>query len=330
MQTDHSIRTNGSDRLARLVSLCVDPIAYTGHLDIIHPSSEELRVGARILASICGDVDGDRQFLEAVQRTFWGERTYENAAPFAPDEVAEAIAALRPAFARQLGSLALIFCAIDPSTASSKYALAGPIARACGVDPRSRYYAMLACNGQGSRLGREHAAAMEAGHDAIAAEPWRAVRSDPASWVALPDGSLGRELVLFRESQSIPSSKARSWKDEWMIRHDMIHLVGGYETSPQDEVAVCAFTAGSIANGGEFALLSTLLLFNLGVKLAIVAEPSLGVMQEPGMSERFFAAARRGATVQQDLAHCWNFHDQLAQPLEYVRGTLGLGAAAPA
>lgn len=285
-------------------------------------------MGARILAAIGSDGDCDREFLEAVHGIFWGlEPTHEPAVPFTPNESAAAIAPLPPAFASQLGSLALIFCAIDPSTAAAKYATAGPIARTCGVDPKTRYYAMLACSGRGSRLGDEHAAAMEASHAAIAAEPLRAVRSDPAAWLGLPEGSLGRELVLFRQSQNIESSKARSWKDEWMIRHDMIHLVGGYETSPQDEVAVCAFTAGSLAIGGELALLSTLLLFNLGVALAIVAEPSLGVMQESGMSERFFAAARRGAAVNQDLAHVWDFHEQLAQPLTVVRDALGLVAA---
>ena len=297
-------------------------------MKIIDPSQEEAQLGARVLASIGAGGDCDREFLEAVHGIFWGlERTDERVSPFTPDEAAAAINSLSPAFARQLGSLTLIFCAIDPSTAASRYAVAGPFARQCGVDPMSRYYAMLACSGRGSRLGDEYAAALEAARDAIAAEPLRAVRSDPEAWLALPDGSLGREFVLFRQSQDIASPKARSWKDEWMIRHDMIHLVGGYDTSPEDEVAVCAFTAGSISSGGEFALLNTLLLFNLGVKLAIVAEPSLGVMQERGMSERFFAAARRGAAVTQDLAHGWDFHQQLAQPLQDVRNELGVRAA---
>ena len=103
-------------------------------------------------------------------------------------------------------------------------------------------------------------------------------------------------------------------------------MLGGYDTDPEGEVQVAAFTAGFKQNRPFYLVMFALLIFSAGINMRPTKEDfvSVGVLGKPGMAERMFAALERGAEVNQDLADKWDYWAYASLPLDEARRRLNI------
>lgn len=141
----------------------------------------------------------------------------------------------------------------------------------------------------------------------------------------LPPDTLGRayfefivanELGFPGEPYAVPESG--TW-------HDIAHVLGGYGTSPKEEVQVVSFIAGFSREDPFFWLFTIALQFHLGVRMSPYSKPEKGHF-DPDLVMRAF---ERGAAMNTDLSapdfDAWPY---FPRPLEEVRRELGVPDAA--
>ena len=76
-------------------------------------------------------------------------------------------------------------------------------------------------------------------------------------------------------------------------------------------------------------MLFAVLVFSTGVNVRPVAgETRIGILGEPGVAARLFAALERGSQVAVDLADNWDYWPYVGLPLAEARQRLGVPVAA--
>jgi len=146
-------------------------------------------------------------------------------------------------------------------------------------------------------------------------------RSDPALAARyqalgnLPPGTLGHTYFTSIREQGFSLPGEPFAGPEVMARHDMIHVLSGYGTTPDEELLVSAFTGGFRREGAVSAMLFALCLFDLGVQTAPVAQPTIGRLDP----DAFFAALVRGSRVTVDFYGDWDLFAVAHLPIETVR-----------
>lgn len=100
-----------------------------------------------------------------------------------------------------------------------------------------------------------------------------------------------------------------------MIIHDISHVLGDYQPTPEEEMEVLAFTAGYRHGRGFDAVFQAIVHFHLGLKLDAAFQP----YQDRFQPEPFFRALRRGNQMTVDLFHKWDPWSIMDKDIEEVR-----------
>jgi hypothetical protein len=145
------------------------------------------------------------------------------------------------------------------------------------------------------------------------------------AWANLPEGTLGRAAWDFYKKNGFGMPGERHGFPEAGLYHDLSHVLGGYDTDPEGEVQVAAFTAGHKRKQPFYLVLFAVLTFSAGVNMRPTAgNATVGVLGNPGMAERMFAAMERGSRVNVDLSDKWDFWPFVPLPLDEVRRRLNI------
>jgi hypothetical protein len=145
------------------------------------------------------------------------------------------------------------------------------------------------------------------------------------AWATLPEGTLGREAWSFYQKNGFGMPGERHGFPEAGLYHDLSHVLGGYDTDPEGEVQVAAFTAGYKRDRPFYLILFAVLTFSAGVNMRPTdGNTTIGVLGKPGMAERMFAAIERGSHVNLDLSDQWDYWPCIAMPIDEVRRQLNI------
>lgn len=110
------------------------------------------------------------------------------------------------------------------------------------------------------------------------------------------------------------------------VFHDIGHILGGYDTSPEGEMMTAAFQAGYRRNEDAFfVILFPVLIFSAGINVAPQEMPvSVGRIGQGDAAIQILTALQRGHAMNVDLGADWDFWPYLELPLETVRQQLGV------
>ncbi len=309
------------------------------HMIELDPRAARLALGAmRTVAGADGAIDREETSLIAAAAQLLG--VSDEAAPIGAEELRDAGLGARDAerVVQAAILMALMDGRVDPSEARAVRELAG----AAGVDePRVRSLELLA-RGH-TRLAwldlARRSFAREVFVKALSREGprgvWKIVgpmlgRARDYELVQrytalgeLPEHTLGyayfrfiveHELGFPGEPYAVPESG--TW-------HDIAHVLGGYGTTPEEEVQVVAFIAGFSRQDPFFWLFTIALQFHLGVRMSPYSAPERGLFDPP----RVLHALSRGAAMKADLSvDGWDPWPLFPRSLEEVRRELGVPA----
>lgn len=159
-------------------------------------------------------------------------------------------------------------------------------------------------------------------HDRKTAERNRAMVERYRGLAALPDGTLGRELLRFFESNRIPLPGERA-SVPWVM-HEVYHVVSEYGVTLRAELALTAFIGGSQEETCLDQILFGLMAYHAGRPI-ISGFVAQGVL-EP---EPYFSAMARGAAMRRDLMRGWDLWADAPRPLSEIRRDYGIPDFAP-
>jgi hypothetical protein len=158
--------------------------------------------------------------------------------------------------------------------------------------------------------------------DPVIARKWRSLRECPA-------GSWGRSVAAFYDGHGFPFPGERFGIYELGARHDWVHVLAGYETTPEGELDVFAFIASSMTDERGLVLLAiTLGLFQNGsirhVAGKRVANARTDTLTDAGAVDRWVEAFRRGDRCTIDVMGKVRLFEHKDEPLESVRERFGV------
>ena len=110
------------------------------------------------------------------------------------------------------------------------------------------------------------------------------------------------------------------------VFHDLGHVLGGYNTSPEGEMKTAALQAGyRRSEDAFFTMLFALLIHTTGVNMAPIPMPVMvGRIREGDLAEQVLIALKRGSAMTFDLGAEWDFWPYLELPIETVRQQFGI------
>jgi hypothetical protein len=138
---------------------------------------------------------------------------------------------------------------------------------------------------------------------------------------ACPEGSFGRAVADHFRSRGITFPGEKNGAPERMVHHDLMHVLGGYDTDPAGECELAGFYAG-FADGDAFTFFVIVLAtFHLGLRVSpsIVKPARLAFDPEPVV--RAFV---RGRALRVDVMGAWNYWELMPLPISEVQARLGL------
>lgn len=137
---------------------------------------------------------------------------------------------------------------------------------------------------------------------------------------ALPADTLGRAFLDYLRGNGFSLPGERGAVSDIIVQHDLAHVLGGYGTTPAEEVLVTGFSAGHRIRDPFGYLLFGMFQFHLGVRLTPGALPERGFFDP----RRVLAAVRRGAAMNVDLTGDWDYWPWMSRPITAVREALGV------
>jgi hypothetical protein len=158
--------------------------------------------------------------------------------------------------------------------------------------------------------------------DRMIEKKWRALRD-------CPDGSWGKTVADFYDRHGFPFPGERFGIYELGARHDWIHVLAGYETTPEGELDVFAFIAASMADERGLVLLAiTLGLFQNGsirhVAGKRIKNARSDTLSDHGAVDRWVDAFRRGSLCTTDVMGGVRLFEHKDDPLDEVRERFGV------
>lgn len=157
------------------------------------------------------------------------------------------------------------------------------------------------------------------------------LRADPklaarfTAFEDFPEGSLGRHFFRHYRENGFAFPGEKTGFPVAGVYHDFAHVLGGYGTTPAEEMLVAGMTAGFRQSNPFYVLLFAHLTFGAGINMTPLSQPmTTGTLSEPGVAERFLHAIERGAAMNTDLSDNWDFWPYVERPIDDVREALGL------
>lgn len=312
-------------------------------MKLLRPTPEEADAGLRAMAMVArapGEIAAPaRALLDAAQNVLLGTSLDVDRVPeIAPDDLARALA--RPEIRRQLvqGMVVVSMAAGEPPPAQA--ALVERFADALSVEtPALRALRRLAShdillyklcvlrNGhlpdmlreQYSRDGIIGVAKALMGMKGLAED--RAVAARYQALEKLPDDRVGKRLWHHYRDNGFKFPGEAGGFPEGGVYHDLTHVLAGYNTTPEGETLIGAFTAGyreRRPDHGFFTLMFVVSIFSTGVDVTpINVGAREGVVGN--VAPQFFEAIERGSAITADLSDAWDFWPYLEMPLEEAR-----------
>jgi hypothetical protein len=133
-------------------------------------------------------------------------------------------------------------------------------------------------------------------------------------------GSLGSALFQHYREHDFHFPGEVGGIPEWVVFHDVGHVLAGYGVDPQGEIQQAAFQAGFIKNDGFMFLLFGILQFHVGVRLTPIAQAERGFFDV----KRVMAAAARGAGCTVDLSDGFDLFSHVHEPVDELRTRWGI------
>lgn len=144
-----------------------------------------------------------------------------------------------------------------------------------------------------------------------------------AKYQALGDcapGTLGRALYQHYREHDFHFPGEVGGIPEWVVFHDVGHVLAGYGVDPQGEIQQAAFQGGFIKQDGFMFLMFGILQFHVGVRLTPIAQAERGFFDV----KRVIAAAARGAACRVDLSDGFELFSHVHEPLDELRARWGV------
>ena len=145
---------------------------------------------------------------------------------------------------------------------------------------------------------------------------------------ACAPGTFGHEFREFYVKNGFDyPGRPDSANEAFTTPHDSAHVVSGYDTSLQGELLVSTFTAGMHpADAMTAHVLPVILSWHLGIELAKFAGSATGKLD----ARKFWIAWDRGdRTLRDTLSPDWDFWEHVHDPLDEVRGIMGVPPLRP-
>ncbi len=142
----------------------------------------------------------------------------------------------------------------------------------------------------------------------------------------LPDDTLGRAFVDHYRSNGFAFPGEQAGFPMGAIFHDVGHVLGGYDASPEGELQVASFQAGyRRTEDSFFTMLFAVLIHTAGINVAPLPMPKHpGRIGEGDLAARMLHALKRGSQMTTDLGDGWDFWPYMPLPLQEARRRLGV------
>ena len=232
--------------------------------------------------------------------------------------------------------LALVLPFLEPAHEAARFAVVRELARRFGVHERELDDAARAARGHYVRLALDTTRGTLA-QLAGTSFPRSVVlylkgflhRDGDAALLARVQGfaehreaTVGRALLdYWRDNEFGVPGEPGSAQSQVFFKHDVHHVLGGYDTTPRGEFAVAGFCSG--LGTQDFADFTALLLLQLQV--AVQVDPTVAAWRDQFDPEVYFAALERAERCSTDVAAAsWDPWTIVDRPLAEVRHAYGI------
>ena len=130
-----------------------------------------------------------------------------------------------------------------------------------------------------------------------------------------PAGSLGRSYWEYCRKNGFALPGEKGGAPEPILFHDCAHLLSGYGTAPEEEVQVACFSAGFQRRDPFLFVFFVLLQFHVGIRMTPITAARTGYFDP----EKALIAMRRGAAMNVDLNHGWDYWPVMNEQVEELR-----------
>jgi hypothetical protein len=132
----------------------------------------------------------------------------------------------------------------------------------------------------------------------------------------LPSETLGASLVHQLRGSGFALPGERGSLEDWMVRHDLVHVLADLGTDARSEVEAGSFMAGCRHYDGFALLIFVLLQFHCGLRVTPVAPGEDGLVDP----RRMLDALRRSVFMTIDPSvRAWNYEADFAVPVDRLR-----------
>ncbi|HKQ22825.1 MAG TPA: hypothetical protein VJT81_00100 [Burkholderiales bacterium] len=142
----------------------------------------------------------------------------------------------------------------------------------------------------------------------------------------LPEGTLGREYWKHMTGVGFGFPGEPGGIADSVAYHDIGHVLAEHETTPMGEIQQGSFQGGNRREDGFFFIQFVILQFHHGIRITPVTPPQVGNFDP----EKVLWAIHRGAKMNVDITHQWNFWPLMSLGLQEARAKVGLLPKLPA
>ena len=142
----------------------------------------------------------------------------------------------------------------------------------------------------------------------------------------LPEGTLGREYWKHMTEVGFGFPGDFAGIPDSVAYHDVGHVLAGNSITPLGEIQQGSFQGGNRREDGFFFIQFVILQFHHGMKITPATGPQTGHFDP----EKVLWAIHRGAKMNVDITHQWDFWPLMALPIEEARAKCGLLPKLPA